>query len=153
MKVSEIMTVAPRTCTPDTTLAAAANLMWESDCGVLPVVDDGDLVGIVTDRDMLLALGTLNARAIHLRVGAVATTRVATCGPDDEVAGALETMKRARVRRLPVVDTNGQLVGIISISDIALAAHQDGPVRSADVMDTLRAIWARRHQTANRNAA
>lgn len=120
MRVKEIMTAAPRTCTPDASLAEAANLMWESDCGVLPVVDDGELVGIVTDRDMFIALGTRNTRAAHLRVGAVATTKVSTCSPDDEVEAALATMKEARVRRLPVVDTNRKLIGILSLNDIAL---------------------------------
>lgn len=107
MKVTEIMTAAPRTCTPDTTLAAAANLMWEGDCGILPVVDDGELVGVVTDRDMYIALATRNARASQVRVGAVATKTVSACQPEDEVEAALATMKRARVRRLPVVDAAG----------------------------------------------
>jgi len=69
MKVKDLMTREPRTCSPDTTLAAAAHLMWDGDCGILPVVDDGELVGVVTDRDMYIALATQNARASHLRVG------------------------------------------------------------------------------------
>ena len=73
MKVKDLMTREPRTCSPDTTLAAAAHLMWDGDCGILPVVDDGELVGVVTDRDMYIALATQNARASHLRVGAVAS--------------------------------------------------------------------------------
>ena len=153
MKVKDIMTVGSRTCTPDTTLAAAATLMWEGDCGVLPVLDDGELVGIVTDRDMFIALGTRNARAAHVRVGAVATHAVSTCGPDDEVASALATMKQARVRRLPVVDAGGKLLGIISINDIALAAGGGGPVRDKDVVDALQEICARHHQAANDPAA
>ena len=69
MKVKDLMTREPRTCSPDTTLASAAHLMWDGDCGILPVVDDGELVGVVTDRDMYIALATQNARASHLRVG------------------------------------------------------------------------------------
>jgi len=149
MKVKEIMTVAPKTCTPDTTLAAAANLMWESDCGVLPVVDDGELAGIVTDRDMFIALGTRNTRAVHVKVGAVATTAVSTCGPDDDVEAALATMKRARVRRLPVIDTNRKLVGIMSLNDIVLAAGDNKPVRNKDVIDTLQAICGHHHRTTD----
>jgi len=153
MKVKEIMSVSPATCTPDTTLAAAANLMWETDCGVLPVVDDGELVGIVTDRDMFIALGTRNTRAVHLRVGAVATTSVLTCGHDDEVEEALATMKHGRVRRLPVVDANRTLVGILSLNDIVLAAGDHKAVRDRDVVDALQGICAHHHGSTDQAAA
>jgi CBS domain-containing protein len=103
MKVKDIMTTDLKTCTPDTTVAEAGALMWDGDCGFLPVVDDGVLVGVVTDRDMYIALATQNARASRLRVGAVASTKLATCAPEDEMLTALATMKQARVRRLPVV--------------------------------------------------
>jgi CBS domain-containing protein len=153
MKVKEIMTGAPRTSTPDTTVAEAANLMWESDCGVLPVVDDGELVGIVTDRDLFIAVGTRNTRAVHLRVGAVATTKIATCAPDDEVETALATMKQARVRRLPVVDMNRKLIGILSLNDIVLAAGESGPVRDRDVVGALQGICAHRPRGTDQAAA
>lgn len=153
MKVNEIMTVTPTTCTPDATLAEAANLMWELDCGVLPVVDDGELVGIVTDRDMFIALGTRNMRAAHLSVGAVATRKVSTCGPDDEVEAALATMKQARVRRLPVVDANRKLIGILSLNDIALAAGDNKSVRDRDVVDALQGICAHRPKGTDQAAA
>lgn len=144
MKVKEIMTVAPRTCTPDTTVAEAASLMWETDCGVLPVVDDRELVGIVTDRDLFIAVGTRNTRAVHLRVGAVATRTVSTCGPEDEIATALAVMKRARVRRLPVVDANRRVIGILSLNDVVLAAGDGGAVTDREVVDTLQRICAHR---------
>ena len=153
MKVKAIMTAARTTCTPDATLAEAANLMWETDCGVLPVVDDGEVVGIVTDRDMFIALGTRITRAAHLRVGAVATTKVSTCGPADEIQAALATMKVARVRRLPVVDTNGKLIGILSLNDIALAAGDNEPVRDRDVVDALQRICAHRGGASDQAAA
>lgn len=145
MKVKEIMTAEPRTCSPDTTLAAAANLMWEGDCGILPVVDDGELVGVVTDRDMYIALATRNARASHLRVGAVATKTVATCAPEDDVQAALAAMKYARVRRLPVVGFGGTVLGILSMNDVLLAAAANKGVRSEEVVDTLQAICAHHH--------
>jgi CBS domain-containing protein len=139
-----MMTAEPKTCNPDTTLAAAAKLMWEGDFGILPVVDDGELVGVVTDRDMYIALATRNARASQVRIGAVATKTVSTCKPEDDVETALAAMKRARVRRLPVVDAAGTLRGIISIHDILLAAGAGKPVRNEDVVDTLQAICAHR---------
>lgn len=139
MTVETVMTPAPKTCSPDTTLAEAANLMWEGDCGVLPVVDEGELVGIVTDRDMFIAVGTRDVRATHLRVGAVATRQVSTCGSDDDVDAALAVMKGAAVRRLPVLDDTGTVVGIVSINDIAFAPGVD----PEHVVDTLQAICAR----------
>lgn len=153
MKVKSVMTTDVKTCTPDTTLAEAARLMWDGDCGILPVVDDGVLVGVVTDRDMYIALGTQNARASQLRVGAVATTTLATCAPEDDVRAALATMKHTRVRRLPVVGFGGTVTGILSINDIlrAAAAGKKG-VASEDIVDALQAICAH-HQPAPHLAA
>ena len=72
MKVKDIMTAEPRTCSPGTSLAVAAALMLDGDCGVLPVVDGGKLVGVVTDRDMYIALSTRNTVASQLTAGEVA---------------------------------------------------------------------------------
>ena len=145
MKVKELMTQEPRTCTPDTSVAEAAHLMWEADCGILPIVDDGELVGVVTDRDMYIALATQDARAAHLRVGAVATKKVVTCAPEDDVETALAAMRDARVRRLPVVGFGNTVVGLLSMNDIVLVAGADKPVRADDVLDALRAICGRHH--------
>ena len=145
MKVKDLMTTDVKTCTPDTTLAAAAHLMWEGDCGILPVVDDGELVGVVTDRDMYIALATQNARASHLKVGAVATKTLATCAPEDDVQAALAIMKQALVRRLPVVGFGGTVMGILSINDILLAAGAGKAVTNEDVVETLQAICAHHH--------
>lgn len=154
MKVKDIMTTDVKTCSPDTTVAEAAHLMWEGDCGILPVVDEGALVGVVTDRDMYIALATQNARAAQLRVGAVATTTVATCAPEDDVRAALGTMKRARVRRLPVVGFGNTIAGILSINDVlrAVAAGKKG-VANDDIVETLQAICAHHHPVAHVVAA
>jgi CBS domain-containing protein len=145
MKVKDLMTTDVKTCSPDTTLAAAAHLMWEGDCGILPVVDDGELVGVVTDRDMYIALATQNARASHLKVGAVATKKLATCAPEDDVQAALAIMKQALVRRLPVVGFGGKVMGILSLNDILLAAGAGKAVANEDVVETLQAICAHHH--------
>lgn len=102
MKVKDIMTGEPRVCSADTNVAAAAALLIDGDCGILPVMDEGKLVGVVTDRDMYIALATRNKRASELTVGEVVQTPVYTCSPDEDVLLALETMKQHRVRRLPV---------------------------------------------------
>jgi CBS domain-containing protein len=140
MKVKDIMTRDPATCTPDTTVAEAAHLMWEADCGILPVVDDGEIEGVVTDRDMYVALATRNERAANLKVGAVATRTVVSCAPEDDVREVLELMKHARVRRVPVVGFGGTVLGIVSMNDILLAADTDESIRSEDVLEVLKAI-------------
>jgi CBS domain-containing protein len=145
MKVKEIMTAEPRTCAPDTTLAVAAALMLDGDCGILPVVEKGALVGVVTDRDMYIALATRNTLASQVKVGEVARKTVATCEPEDDVHAALATMKQARVRRLPVVGFGGTVLGIISMNDILLAAGPSKPVRNDEVVDTFQAICAHHH--------
>jgi CBS domain-containing protein len=145
MKVKDIMTRDPITCSPDTTVAEAAHLMWEADCGVLPVVDDGHIDGVVTDRDMYVALATRNTRAANLRVGAVATKAVLTCTPEDDVHQALSLMKQARVRRLPVVGFAGTVLGIVSINDLVLAAGTDKGLTSEDVLEAFKAICGHHH--------
>lgn len=141
MKVREIMTAQPKTAFPGTNLAAAAHLLWDADCGVLPIVEGGKLVGVVTDRDMYIALATRNKPASQITVGEVASGAVWACGPDDEVQVALDAMKTRRVRRLPVVD-GGALVGILSMNDVVLAAGTGKAVRNEEVVDTLKAIYA-----------
>ena len=145
MKVQDLMTTDVKSCTPDTTVAEAAHLMWEGDCGMLPVVDEGELVGVVTDRDMYIALATQNARASRLKVGALATKKLATCAPEDDVQAALATMRQALVRRLPVLGFGGTVLGILSMNDVLLAAGAGKEVGSEDVVTTLQAICAHHH--------
>jgi CBS domain-containing protein len=153
MKIKDIMTAQPRTCSLGTNLAAAAALMLDGDCGILPVVEDGKLVGVVTDRDMYIALATRNKRASEITVGDVVQTPVHTCGPDDDVQAALATMKQYHVRRLPVEGFNSSVLGIISMNDILLAAGARKPVRDAEVVDTFKAICAHHHPAPHIAAA
>lgn len=141
MKVKDLMTKQPKVATPETTLAEAADLLWTGDCGILPVVDKGKLMGVVTDRDMFIALATRNVPASVLRVADVASGTVWACAPDDDVHVALDIMKTRRVRRLPVVD-RGTLVGIISMNDIVLAAGPGSAVGEPEVVETLKSICA-----------
>ena len=84
MKVRELMTADARACSPTTTLAGAAATMWEADCGILPVVEDGGrIVGVITDRDVCIAAGTRARPASELLVADAMTTKVRTCSPDD----------------------------------------------------------------------
>ena len=153
MTVSDVMTADPTVCVPETTVAEAAHLMWRADCGILPVVNEGRLVGVVTDRDMFIALATRDRLASDLRVGEVASTTVWTCGPDDDVHTALETMKAHRVRRLPVIGFGSHVRGIVSMNDILLAAGKGRPVRNEEVVRTFQAICAHDHMVPHIVAA
>jgi CBS domain-containing protein len=108
------------TVTPDDTLATAAQLMWEKDIGALPVIDDSQkVIAMITDRDVAMAAFV---QWVHLSESFVATAmsqRVCTCSPDDEIGHAAEIMRKNQVRRLPVVDGAGKVVGLLSLGDIA----------------------------------
>ena len=123
--------------------------MMDADCGILPVVEDGKLVGVATDRDMYIALATRNRLASEITVGQVAGTKVFTCRPDDDVHDALATMKRHCVRRLPVEGFGRSVVGIVSMNDILLAAGPRRAVRNDEVIDTFQTICAHHHPGMN----
>jgi CBS domain-containing protein len=143
MLVNELMTPGPQACGPDTNLCEAVQMMWDGDFGVLPVVDeDGHVLGIVTDRDVSIALGTRNVAPSQLRVGDVMTREVHTCHAQQGVKSALEAMAEHRVRRLPVVDAEGRLCGMFSLNDAVLAG--DKSVRALDLVQTLRSICTHR---------
>ena len=130
MKVKELMTTDVKRCSPETNLAAAARIMWEGDCGAVPVTDEYDhVVGVITDRDICIAAATRPRTEGEIPVKEVISQPLYACAPGDDVRAALETMKARKVRRLPVVEQGGRLVGIVSIHDIALQSR----TRSADV--------------------
>jgi CBS domain-containing protein len=126
MKVRDIMTQTSVTCGPETDVGAAVDMLWVHNYGMLPVVDENEkLIGIVTDRDICIALGTRNRLPGNITVGEIATVPVFTCRPDDEIHEALGTMAEHRVRRLPVVDGHDVLQGVLSMDDILLHADKN----------------------------
>ena len=141
MKVKHLMTPHPVCCGSQANLAEATELMWSKDCGALPVVDDGKLTGILTDRDISIALGTRNVPAAGIAAGEVATHEVKTCNPGDDVHEAMALMRRAKVHRLPVVNERGELVGMLALNDLILAAERKhGEIDYEEVMNTVKAI-------------
>jgi CBS domain-containing protein len=154
MKVEDVMTKDVRSCAPETDLAAAAMLMWEHDCGTLPVVDDGDkVVGMITDRDICIAAATKHQDIAGVKVSEVTTGQVYSCTPGQDVSEALETFRQAQVRRLPVVDDEGKLQGILSMNDIVLHAGEGRgkgatDIPYAEVVNTFKAICAPHGKTA-----
>jgi CBS domain-containing protein len=154
MKVHDLMNKHPQCCGPETNLAVAAELMWSHDCGVLPVTEHGKLAGIVTDRDICMALGTRNQRASDVQVKEVATHEVHTCEPSDDVHSAMAEMRRTKVRRLPVVGADGKLEGIITLNDVVLAAERKhGEIEYEEVMNTVKAVSEHRTHKAQVHAA
>lgn len=124
MKISKLMTKDAACCDPADALPAAAALMWKRDCGMIPVVKDSRVVGVITDRDIAIAVTTRPDSAGDIRVSDVSHRRPITCSPDENVESALKKMGKNRVRRLPVVDEDGILKGVLSISDVLDAARK-----------------------------
>jgi CBS domain-containing protein len=146
MQVKQIMTSETATCRPDTNLAVVAKLMWDRDCGFVPVVDAaGKVTGVITDRDICIASAT--RRKLPEQIAAAQAMRgqpIHTSQPDDTAEKALATMKQFQVRRLPVIAADGTLKGVISMNDIVLASQgKEGPA-PAEIVSTLSAICAHR---------
>lgn len=144
MKVREVMTKQATFCGPESTLEEASFLMRKHNCGFLPVVGDGgNVIGVITDRDMCIALGTRNRKPSDLRVWDVMPHKLFTCMEGDDVHCALKTLAGARIRRLPVIDRDGALVGVLSIDDIVLQARDHllrKDISYEDVENTYKAI-------------
>lgn len=146
MKVKEVMMGTPYTCPKETNLGAAAELMWKANCGFLPFTgSDGKVCGVVTDRDICMALGTRNKLAGEISVGEVTGDKLFACSPEDEIHVALLTMREGKVRRLPVIDADGKAVGVLSMDDVLLHAEPAGSGRvvelsTDEVVRTYRAI-------------
>lgn len=157
MKVRDLMTKTVASCHTETNLAAAGALMWETDCGVLPVVDERRRVtGVLTDRDVCIALTTNDRRPSAMTVGDVSPPRAFVCGQDDDVREALKIMQKHRIHRVPVVNKMGTLEGILSMNDILLCAEKgtgkkNPDVSYDDVVLTLQAICA--HSPGGKQAA
>ena len=127
MKVQEIMTADVAACRPNSNLAEVTSVMFHRDCGFLPVIGaDGHLAGVITDRDIAIAVATKDRPADRIEVAEVLTGQVFTCSPQETVNAALDTMRVRKVRRLPVVDDAGHLKGILSLNDIV---RQAGGIR------------------------
>jgi CBS domain-containing protein len=120
MKVRALMTTEPVTVAPGATLGEVATLMKQQDCGAIPVVEGGRLVGIVTDRDIVIRGVAAGTDPKTQRVSTVMSADPVTVGPDDDVSDAEQVMADRQIRRLPVVEGD-RLVGIIVTAQIARA--------------------------------
>lgn len=146
MKVGQVCARNVAHCTPETDLARAGGLMWEMDCGVLPVIaPDGKVLGVITDRDICIAASTRTRVPSEIFARDVMSEHLYSCRLTDTVRDALRTMRKHRVLRLPVVDARGKLRGLLSMTDILCHARPDhlGQTQELtyeDVMLTLQSI-------------
>jgi CBS domain-containing protein len=149
MRIEQLMTTPPHWCRPEDSLDRAAALMWEHDCGALPVCDGGngslEAIGVITDRDIAMCALFQGQPLWMMRVADAMAPDVQVCRTGDSISDAEGIMRQARVRRLPVVNDEGSLVGMISLADLAREATraQSQPKRElteVEVNDTLSAI-------------
>jgi len=147
MKVKDVMMRTAARCRTDTNLGAAVEIMWNRNCGILPIVNaEEKVIGVVTDRDLCIALGTRNRAAGEIAVWEVASGTLFACEPEDEIHTALATMAKSKVRRLPVINTAGKLEGVLSMDDVVL--HSESKVSGKtpglsydDVVETLKKVY------------
>jgi CBS domain-containing protein len=156
MKVKDLMTKDVRTCGLDSDLSAVARTMWLRNCGVVPVVDNGQVVGVITDRDICIAVGSKNREPSLITVSEVMTRKLFSVPPDADIREALQVMRERQVRRLPVIDAKGKLCGILSLNDVALRAWETAKpeeLSADDVERTLEAICRGPSRTKQQQAA
>ena len=155
MRIREIMSTPAVTCHPGEPLESAARLMWECDCGVVPIVDeDGCLAGMVTDRDIAMAAWMKGRTLKEIPIAEAMARQVFSCRPDDAIEDAERLMSRQQIRRLAIVDGEGHPVGVLSLGDIARSTARHGNGEDTDVVRSLAEISKpRRPDQAARTAA
>ena len=126
-------------------LTDAARLMWENDCGVLPIIKDGrKVIGMITDRDICMAMAIRGQHPSAVSVEEVMTGQVYAVKPEDEVDQALQAMQEHKIRRLPVLNAEGELEGMLSMNDVVLNAKASADagegIAYGDVVKTYQAI-------------
>jgi len=141
MQIEKLMSRRASSCGRAATLAEAARTMEETRVGALAVVDDrGLVVGVITDRDIALAAGRATRPLAEVTVETAMTDRVIVCSATDDAKDALHAMIDHRIRRVPVVDADGRLVGMLSLDDLAHAARDGGMLSSVNAKDVVRAL-------------
>jgi len=158
MRVAEVMTREPVRCRPWDSLETAAQIMWDRDCGCVPIVDEENrAIAMVTDRDACMAGYTQGMALRDIPVATAMSKDLYACGPDETVTDAENTMRCRQVRRLPVINEAGLLIGILSLNDInrvqtnAQARRKGAP--EDEVKATLAAIGTPRMRPALASAS
>ena len=150
MKVADLMTRDVRSCTIHDSLNAAARIMWDHDCGCAPVVDaHSKLIGIITDRDICMAAYTQGTPLEAIPIERAMSPKVISCARGDDLDTAHRLMRTHEIHRIPVVDSRGKPIGILSLSDVINHWHGDRAAEQAvEIAATFSAIRRRRERTA-----
>lgn len=151
MKAKDIMTASPSCCSPNDSLQDAARTMRDNDCGAVPVVEDGRVVGIVTDRDLAVR-ALAQGKSADTKVRDIITRDPCCCKADDDVHDVAKAMADNQVRRIPIIDSGGRCIGIVSQADLARAAHDGGRVSEREVAMVVERISEPERQASNRGA-
>jgi len=149
MLVKDVMTREVEACHPENNLAQLAEIMWEKRCGALPVIDGAEMViGVVTDRDICIALGTRNLQPAVALAGDISHPKCVTCDPEDDLRFALKLMSTEQVSRLPVLDESRHLIGMLSIDDVVYRAGGGcSNLNDAEIVKAIRGLLEQRvHQ-------
>ncbi|RPI84594.1 MAG: CBS domain-containing protein [Chloroflexi bacterium] len=125
MKIKDIMTSDPHVVSPNETVSHAAKLMKELNVGSLPVCDGSRLVGMITDRDITTRSTAQGSNPQNIMVSEVMTPKIRYCFEDQDISEAARLMQDEQIRRLPVLDRQKQLVGILSLGDLSVDADMD----------------------------
>jgi CBS domain-containing protein len=150
VNVEAIMTRSPCFATGHATVADVARIMADHEVGLVPIIDASRIViGVLTDRDICKAVATMNRPASEVPAMTLATKSVVTCGAEEDVQSALKAMRTRHIRRLPVVDKEGKLQGVLSMDDVILGAEEvifgaPATIPFSDAVRTLKEIYANR---------
>ena len=143
MKIKEVMTTDAKATWITESLADAAKIMWENDCGILPIIKDGrKVVGMITDRDICIATAMKDRKPSAISVEEVMNRTVYAAQAEEDLEQALQTMREHKVRRLPVLNLEGELQGIVSMNDIVLKAKGNGKKPQIDYGDVVKTYQA-----------
>ena len=151
MKANDIMTADPCTCSPNDSLQDVAKSMRDHDCGAVPVVDGGRIIGIVTDRDLAVR-ALASGKSPDTKVGDFITRAPRCCSTEDDLREVEQIMTELQVRRVPVVDAAGCCVGMVSQADLARAASDGQRVSEREVAIVVERISASRPPSFEQNA-
>jgi CBS domain-containing protein len=153
MKVRDLMTTDVKSCREYCTLNSAAQTMWEYDIGCVPIVDhENRVIGMLTDRDVCMSVYIQGVPLTAASVTSAMSKQVFFCHPQDDIASVERLMREKQIHRVPVVDAEGRLAGIISLNDIAREAAQESrakksrEVSDAEVTGTMASVCAPRHR-------
>jgi CBS domain-containing protein len=141
MKARELMTPQPCCCSPGDSIAEVASVMRDNDCGSVPVIEAGKVVGIITDRDIAVR-GLARGLDGDAKVRDVMTASPQCCGEEDDVHSIERVMSERQVRRVPIVNADGGCVGIVSQADLARATQARGHLSEHEVAETVASISA-----------